>query len=71
MGIVTDVVLAIMAALILLSLGLELTVSELAWVAKHPRDFLVGAVSQVVLLSVVAFVLVSIWPLASELALGS
>ena len=70
MGIVTDVVLPIALAFIMLSLGLGLTVRDFARVAKQPRDFLVGAVSQVVLLPAVAFGLVSIWPLAPELALG-
>ena len=70
MGIVTDVVLPIALAFIMLSLGLGLTVGDFAQVAKRPRDFLVGAVSQVVLLPAVAFGLVSIWPLAPELALG-
>ena len=70
MGIVTDVVLPIALAFIMLSLGLGLTVGDFARVAKQPRDFLVGAVAQVVLLPVAAFVLVSIWPLAPELALG-
>ena len=70
MGIVTDVVLPIALAFIMLSLGLGLTVGDFARVAKQPRDFLVGAVTQVVLLPAVAFGLVSIWPLAPELALG-
>ena len=70
MGIVTDVVLPIALAFIMLSLGLGLTFGDFARVATRPRDFLVGAVSQVVLLPAVAFGLVSIWPLAPELALG-
>ena len=70
MGIVTDVVLPIALAFIMLSLGLGLTVGDFARVAKQPRDFLVGAVAQVLLLPVAAYVLVSIWPLAPELALG-
>ena len=70
MGIVTDVVLPIALAFIMLALGLGLSFGDFARVAKRPRDFLVGAVSQVVLLPAVAFALVSLWPLAPELALG-
>ena len=70
MGVVTDVVLPIALAFIMFALGLGLTLEDFARVAKQPRDFLVGAVSQVVLLPVVAFVLVSIWALPPELALG-
>ena len=70
MGIVTDVVLPIILAFIMLSLGLGLTLGDFARVATRPRDFLVGAVSQVVLLPAIAFGLVSAWSLAPELALG-
>ena len=70
MGIVTDVVLPIALAFIMFSLGLGLTFGDFARVATRPRDFLVGAVSQVVLLPAVAYLLVSLWSLPPELALG-
>ncbi len=70
MGIVTDVVLPLALAFIMFALGLGLTFGDFARVAKQPRDFLVGAASQIILLPVVAFALVSIWPLQPELALG-
>ena len=57
-------------AFIMLSLGLGLTFGDFARVATRPRDFLVGAVSQVVLLPAVAFVLVNLWPVPPEIALG-
>ena len=70
MGIVTDVVLPIALAFIMFSLGLGLTFKDFARVATRPRDFLVGAASQVVLLPAVAYGLVSLWSLPPELALG-
>lgn len=70
MGIVTDVVLPIVLAFIMFALGLGLTFKDFARVAAHPRDFFVGALSQILLLPVVAFVLISVWPLQPELALG-
>lgn len=70
MGIVTDVVLPLALAFIMFALGLGLTFEDFARVAKRPRDFIVGALSQVVLLPAVAFLLVSLWPLPPELALG-
>ena len=70
MGIVTDVVLPIALAFIMFALGLGLTLDDFARVARRPRDFLIGALCQIVLLPVVAFVLVSLWPLPPELALG-
>ena len=70
MGIVTDVVLPIALAFIMFALGLGLTFDDFARVARRPRDFIVGAISQVVLLPLVAFALVSVWPLDPQLALG-
>lgn len=70
MGPVTDVVLPVALAFIMFALGLGLTVGDFARVAKQWRDFAVGALSQVVLLPLVAFALVSLWPLPPELALG-
>jgi BASS family bile acid:Na+ symporter len=70
MGIVTDIVLPLALAFIMFALGLGLTFDDFARVARRPRDFLVGALAQVVLLPVVAFGLVSMWGLPLELALG-
>ena len=70
MGIVTDVILPIALAFIMFSLGLGLTLEDFARVAKQPRDFLIGAASQIALLPIVAFFLVSLWPLSPEIALG-
>lgn len=70
MGVVTDIVLPLALAFIMFALGLGLTFDDFARVARNPRDFLVGALAQIVLLPVVAFALVSIWNLPPELALG-
>lgn len=70
MGIVTDVVLPLALAFIMFALGLGLTFEDFARVATRPRDFIVGALSQILLLPAVAFLLVSLWPLPPELALG-
>ena len=70
MGIVTDVLLPVALAFIMFALGLGLTFDDFARVAKRPRDFLVGALCQIALLPLVAFLIVSVWPIAPELALG-
>ena len=70
MNIVTDVVLPLALAFIMFVLGLGLTGADFLRVIKQPRDFFVGAFSQVVLLPIVAFILVTIWPIAPELAIG-
>lgn len=70
MGSVTNVVLPLALAFIMFALGLGLTVDDFARVVKNPRDFVVGAALQLILLPVVAFLLVSLWSLPPELALG-
>ena len=70
MNIVTDIILPLALAFIMFALGLGLTGNDFLRVIKQPRDFFVGAFSQIILLPVVAFVLVKIWPIAPELAIG-
>jgi len=70
MGIVTDIVLPLALAFIMFVLGLGLTFDDFARVARKPRDFFIGALAQIVLLPVVAFLLISLWSLPPELALG-
>ena len=70
MNIVTDVVLPLALAFIMFVLGLGLTGADFLRVIKQPRDFFVGAFSQIILLPIVAFILVMIWPIAPELAIG-
>ncbi len=70
MSIVTDVFLPLALAFIMFVLGLGLTGSDFIRVIKQPRDFFVGAFSQIILLPIIAFALVKMWPIAPELAIG-
>jgi len=70
MGIITDVILPLALAFIMFSLGLGLTGADFLRVIKQPKDFFVGAISQIILLPIVAFILVKIWPISPELAIG-
>ena len=70
MNIVTDVILPLALAFIMFVLGLGLTGGDFLKVIKQPRDFFVGAFSQIILLPIIAFTLVKIWPIAPELAIG-
>ena len=70
MNIVTDVILPLALAFIMFVLGLGLTGDDFLRVLKKPRDFFVGAFSQIILLPIIAFILVKIWPIAPELAIG-
>jgi len=70
MNIVTDIFLPLALAFIMFALGLGLTGGDFLRVVKQPRDFFIGAFSQIILLPVIAFILVKIWPIAPELAIG-
>jgi len=70
MNIVTDVILPLALAFIMFVLGLGLTGGDFLRVTKQPRDFFVGAFSQIILLPIIAFILVKVWPIAPELAIG-
>ena len=65
MNIVTDVILPLALAFIMFALGLGLTGSDFLRVIKQPKDFFVGAFSQIILLPIIAFVLVMVWPMVS------
>jgi len=70
MGIVVDVFLPLALAFIMFALGLGLTGNDFLRVIKQPRDFFVGAFSQIILLPIIAFILVKLWPISPELAIG-
>ena len=70
MGIVSDIVLPIGLALIMFALGLGLTISDFIRIVKAPRDFIIGVAFQIFLLPIIAFLLITIWTLPPEIALG-
>ena len=57
-------------ALIMLGLGTGLTIQDFTRVIKHPKDFAVGLICQLILLPIVAFTLIKIFNTPTELALG-
>ncbi len=70
MGIVIDIFLPLALAFIMLALGLGLAGADFLRVLKQPRDFFVGAISQIILLPIIAFILIKVWPISPELAIG-
>ena len=70
MGIITDIFLPLALAFIMFALGLGLTGADFLRVLKQPKDFLVGIISQIILLPIIAFILIKIWPISPELAIG-
>ena len=69
MEIVTKIA-PICLALIMFGLGLGLTLRDFTRVLKNPRDFFVGFFCQVILLPIIAFILINIFSLSPEIALG-
>ena len=67
---VTQVLLPVSLAFIMFSLGLALVLDDFKRVVARPKDFAVGAFSQIVLLPAVAFVLVLVWPMDPVLKVG-
>ena len=57
-------------ALIMFGLGLGLTLANFSRVIKNPRDFFVGFFCQVFLLPIIAFILITIFKIIPELAVG-
>ena len=57
-------------ALIMLGLGLGLTIQDFTRVLKTPRDFVVGLISQLIILPIVAFILIKFLGTSPEIALG-
>ena len=57
-------------AIIMFGLGLGLTAQDFLRVIKNPKDFLIGFLSQVILLPIVAIILISLISLPIEIAMG-
>jgi BASS family bile acid:Na+ symporter len=70
MGSISDIFLPIALAFIMFSLGLGLTSDDFIRIIKRPKDFFIGAFSQIIILPLVALILVILWPLSPQLAIG-
>ena len=70
MGSVSEIFLRLGLAFIMFALGLGLTGADFLRVLKQPKDFFVGAICQVILLPVIAFILLTIWPFSFSTGLA-
>lgn len=70
MGIIIDIVLPLALAFIMFVLGLGLTLNDFTRVVRQPQDFVVGVLAQIVLLPLLAYLLLMMWELPPQLALG-
>ncbi|NQV98898.1 MAG: bile acid:sodium symporter family protein [Rhodospirillales bacterium] len=69
-NVITQIVLPLSLAFIMFSVGLELTVADFKRVTTQPKDFVVGAISQIIFLPLIAFALTSFWILDPALSVG-
>jgi len=70
MGIITDIILPLALAFIMFSLGLGLTQNDFLRIVKKPKEFLLGLLSQVIILPIVGLILVLLIPMPMEIAIG-
>ncbi len=70
MGILLTVFLPLSLAIIMFSLGLGLTLGDFKRVLTQPKAFTIGAISQVVILPVIALGIATLFNLPGELAVG-
>lgn len=70
MDILVKVVLPLGLAFIMFSLGLGLTVDDFKRVAKRPAAFLTGGVSQIILVPLAAYLMILLFGITAELAVG-
>ena len=70
MGILTEVLLPISLAFIMFSMGLALALADFTRVVVQPKAIAIGAVAQVILLPVIAYLLVLVWSVDPTIAVG-
>ena len=69
-NIVTQLFLPFSLAFIMFSVGLELRTIDFMRIATQPKGFIIGMISQILLLPMVAFSLLHVWLLEPALAVG-
>lgn len=67
---VSTIVLAASLIIIMLGMGLSLVAKDFKRILIYPKAMLTGIVNQILILPVIGFTLVSIFPLAPEIAVG-
>ncbi|MEM6407563.1 MAG: bile acid:sodium symporter family protein [Pseudomonadota bacterium] len=70
MDIFVGTLLPLAVVIIMLSLGLELTPADFRRIAERPRAFCLGALNQIVLLPVIAYIIILLFGFKAETAVG-
>ncbi|MFY0603811.1 MAG: bile acid:sodium symporter family protein [Flavobacteriaceae bacterium] len=64
------IILGVSLAIIMLGMGLSLVANDFKRIFLQPKSIIIGLINQLILLPVIAFVLVSLFPLQPEIAVG-
>ena len=64
------IILGVSLAIIMLGMGLSLVVDDFKRIFLQPKSIIIGLINQLILLPIIAFVLVSIFQLQPEIAVG-
>ena len=67
---ISNLILAASLFIIMFGMGLSLTVSDFRQIFVTPKAILTGLVNQLVLLPLIAFALVAVFPTSPEIAIG-
>ena len=70
MGSVAEIALPLVLAFMMFTLGLGLAVSDFTRIFSRPRDILIGLSLQIVLLPLVGLMLINVWSVSMEIAIG-
>ena len=69
-GILTEVLLPLSLGIIMLGMGFSITPSDFKRIFKYPKAVTIGLVNQIILLPIIAFALIKLFGLQTELAVG-
>jgi BASS family bile acid:Na+ symporter len=69
-SILTDIILPIVLAIVMLGMGLSLVIDDFKRVLLFPKAISIGLVNQLLILPIVGFTLASLFPIKPELAVG-
>ncbi|MCC0028749.1 MAG: bile acid:sodium symporter family protein [Brucellaceae bacterium] len=70
MSILISILLPVALITMMMSLGLGLAVSDFARIARHPKSFAAGALTQLIIVPTLAFIFCRLFQLEPEIALG-
>ncbi len=69
-GVLTEVILPLSLFIIMLGMGMTLVIDDFKRVLVYPKAVSIGLIGQLLLLPIVAYCIVMLFPMSPELAVG-